>query len=139
MLGIKSIMTKEVIAITKDCPIYKAIEILLTNQITGMPVVEDNMHLLGILTEKDLLRVLYDSKCTSISDLMTKEIVTFDENDDLVDLVKCLIEKNFRRIPITSKGKVVGIVSRTDIIRCILLKKAKEQKQGKSAHKMLQG
>ncbi|MGA1824727.1 MAG: HPP family protein [bacterium] len=131
MAGIGSIMTKEVIAITKECPIDKAIEILLNNKITGMPVVEDNMHLVGIITEKDLLRVLYDSTCNSIADLMTTNVITFNENDNLVDLVRCLIEKNFRRIPITSQGKVVGIVSRTDVVKYILLNKAKEFKAGR--------
>jgi len=55
----KDIMTKEVISVKEDTPIYEAVKLLRKNEITGMPVVKDDMTLVGVLTEKDVLRLLY--------------------------------------------------------------------------------
>lgn len=131
-------MTKNVISVKKNYPLYKTIEILLENRITGVPVVTDNNRIIGIISEKDLMRLLYDSKWKSIEDFMTTDVTCFDENDNLVDLVRCLIENNYRRIPITSKGKLTGIVSRTDIVRYILLKKSKEQEKSEVIKRIIQ-
>ena len=86
-------------------------------------MVEDDMTLVGILTEKDVLR-LYDApdhwKNRTVNDFMTQPAVHFDENESLTDICDCLRSNVFRRVPVTSKGKVVGIVSRPDIIEYIL-------------------
>ena len=123
MLKAKDIMTEEVISVKKDAPIFEAVELLAKNEITGVPVVEDDMTLVGILTEKDVLRLFYASKDVenkTVSDFMTQPAVYFDENESLPDVCDCLMNNLFRRIPVTSKGKVVGIVSRPDIIEYIL-------------------
>ena len=59
MFKAKNIMTKEVISVKKDTPIYEAVELLAKNEVTGIPVVKDDMTLVGILTEKDVLRLFY--------------------------------------------------------------------------------
>ncbi len=51
---------------------------------------------------------------------MTKEVVSFEQNEDLIAICECLVENNFRRVPIVADGKLVGIISRRDIIRNIL-------------------
>ena len=123
MLKAKDIMTGEVISVKKDAPIFEAVELLAKNSITGIPVVEDDMTLVGILTEKDVLRLFYLSKDVenkTVSDFMTQPAVHFDENESLPDVCDCLMNNFFRRVPVTSKGKVVGIVSRPDILKYIL-------------------
>ena len=76
MFEIKSFMTSDVITVKKDTPINNAIEILLEKDITGLPVVEDDMTLIGVISEKDILSVLYDSKNDSakVEDFMTKGV-----------------------------------------------------------------
>ncbi len=123
MLKAKDIMTKEVITVRKDTPIFEALELLAKNDITGIPVVEDDMTLVGILTEKDVLRLFYaheDQKNETVSSFMTQPAVHFDENETLPDVCDCLMNYFLRRVPVTSNGKVVGIISRTDIIEYIL-------------------
>ena len=123
MLKAKDIMTKEVISVKKDAPIFEAVELLAKNNITGIPVVEDDMTLLGIITEKDVLRLFYvskDAENKTVSDFMTQPAVHFDENESLLDVCDCLIHNFFRRVPVTSKGQVVGIISRQDFIKYIL-------------------
>ena len=123
MLKAKDIMTTQVITATKDTPILEALELLAKNNITGIPVVEDEMTLVGILTEKDVLRLFYtndDLTKETVNSFMTQPAVYFDENEALGDVCECLMNYFLRRVPVTSNGKVVGIISRPDIIEYIL-------------------
>ncbi len=123
MLKAKDIMTKQVVNIKKEAPIYEAIEMLAKNGIAGIPVVEDDMTLVGIVTEKDVLRLFYadeQEKNKTVKDFMTQPAVHFNEDESLSDVCNCLINNDFRRVPVTSKGKVVGIISRPDVIKHIL-------------------
>lgn len=116
-------MTKEVVTVKENAPIYEAVELMATNNITGIPVVKDDMTLVGILTEKDVLRLFYahsHEKNKNVDYFMTKPTVSFDEDANLRDICDCLLQNSFRRVPVTSRGKVVGIVSRADIIEYIL-------------------
>jgi len=128
MLKAKDIMTKNVISIKKDTPIFEALEILATNNITGVPVVREDMILVGVLSEKDALRLVYaqqDANEKTVDDFMTQPAIHFDENENFLDICDCLVTNHFRRIPVTSQGKLVGIISRRDIINYILLQKRK--------------
>lgn len=120
MAKVKDIMTKHVISVKKETPIYKAIALLARNNISGIPVVEDDMTLVGVLSEKDTLKLFHlpeDAEDKTVGDFMTQQPISFDENDNLEDVCDCLANSHFRRVPVTSKGKLVGIVSRRDIIR----------------------
>jgi CBS domain-containing protein len=123
MLKAKDIMTEEVISVKKDTPIFEAVELLAKNSVTGIPVVEDDMTLVGILTEKDILRLFYalkDAENKTVCDFMTQPAVHFNESESLLDICDCLMNNPFRRVPVTSKGKVIGIISRQDFVEYIL-------------------
>jgi len=127
MFNAKGIMTKEVSTVRQDAKITDVIRLLVQKRITGVPVVSDDMRLLGVVTEKDILKTLpYDPniKGKSAADLMTSEIISFGENDSLMEVFESLVESNFRRVPILSEGKLVGIVSRRDIIKFLSVKAA---------------
>ena len=116
-------MTKEVITVTQDTPIYQAVELMATNDITGIPVVDGELNLVGVLTEKDVLTLFWaheDQKNETVSSFMTQPALHFDENDALASVCECLRNYDLRRVPVTSKGKVVGIISRADMIGYIL-------------------
>ncbi|MHC4572516.1 MAG: CBS domain-containing protein [Planctomycetota bacterium] len=124
MLKAKDIMTKDVISVKKDTPILEAVDVLIKNQITGVPVVEDDMTLAGIFTEKDALRLFYthqDEKNKTVGDFMTRPAVYYRDNDSLQAICDFMTFNYFRRVPVTSKkGTVVGIISRPDVIKYIL-------------------
>jgi len=123
MLEAKDIMTEEVISVKKGTPIYEAVELLAKNEVTGIPVVKDDMTLVGILTEKDVLRLFYadeSEKNKTVNYFMTQPAVHFDEDESLPDVCDCLMDNPFRRVPVTSNGKVIGIISRPDFIEHIL-------------------
>lgn len=119
----KDFMTKDVISVKKGTPILEALELMAEKNITGIPVVNDDATLEGILTEKDVLRLFHaseDKKCKVVEDFMTQPAIYFDEDEDLDEVCDCLMNNYFRRVPVTSKGKLVGIISRRDIIVYIL-------------------
>ena len=122
MFKVKEIMKTKVITVKRTTDTYEAIRILVENNITGLPVVNDDMTLAGIISEKDVLRLLYDmeDKPGSVEDFMTKDVISFDQDDSLIDITESLIKHDFRRVPILEDGKLIGILSRKDVIACIL-------------------
>ncbi len=119
MIRAKDIMSKKIMTVTKDANIRHVMKLLSENQVTGLPVVSEDMALLGVVTEKDILEVLLygkDVKSKTAGDLMTADIVSFEEDEDLMTIFRTLVEDNFRRVPILSDGKLTGIISRRDII-----------------------
>jgi CBS domain-containing protein len=122
LFNIKDIMTTKIVYVRKDTPVYDVVAMLVDNHITGIPVVNDDMSLAGVITEKDVLRLLYDDREEPgrTEDFMSTEVVSFDENEDIIAVCECLVKGSFRRVPIVSGGKLVGIISRRDIIKYIL-------------------
>ena len=130
MSEISDIMSTNVVTVSPDMTILEATNVLTKHDITGLPVVDRKKRLLGIVSEKDLLRLAYglkthtyasDDSPKTVEDVMTKEVVAFDEEDRLSDVIKCLMDGDFRRVPILSGGKLVGIISRRDLLVCNLL------------------
>jgi len=122
MFQAKTVMTTELVTVSTNTPIYEAISLMVDNGVTGIPVVDDEMRIIGIVTEKDVLKSLavLNESGGKVEDFMTADIVSFDEDEDLVIICECLINNHFRRVPILSEGKLVGIISRKDIIQYIL-------------------
>ena len=123
MFKTKDIMTKGVICVRIDTPILEAIEIMVNNGVSGVPVVEEDMTLVGILSEQDVLILVHthkEDKDRTAGGFMTQPVVYFEENECLLDICDRLKDSYIRRIPVTSDGKVTGIISRADILKYIL-------------------
>ena len=129
MFEIKNVMITDLITVKKQTPVYEAIRILVDKNITGLPVVNDDMTLAGIISEKDVMKLLYDieDKPGKVEDFMTEIPFSFDQEDSLIDVAECFVKNHFRRVPITSEGKLVGIISRKDIIKYILKLRHKDK------------
>ena len=125
MVQAKDVMTTRLMTIRPQTKIIEVIKLMVDHSVTGLPVVNDDMDLLGMVTEKDILEILlYEKniKRLTASDLMTTEITSFSEDDDLIAILKSLVENNFRRVPILSNGALVGIISRRDIMNFLSAK-----------------
>ncbi|MHC4324560.1 MAG: CBS domain-containing protein [Planctomycetota bacterium] len=123
MLEAKDIMTTQVFCIRKETPIFEAIRLMAEKNITGIPVVEDDQILVGMLSEQDVLRLFHtydDEKGRTVNDFMTQPAIHFEEDEPLLDVCYCLRDNSIRRVPVTSNGKVSGVISRSDILKCIL-------------------
>ncbi|MHC4622269.1 MAG: CBS domain-containing protein [Planctomycetota bacterium] len=123
MLKARDVMTTDVIVVKQDTPILEAVELLVKSEITGVPVVDNDMTLAGVFTEKDALRLFYthpDERSKTVGDFMTRPAVSYAENDSLQTICDFMMVNYFRRVPVVSKnGRVVGIISRPDLIRCV--------------------
>jgi CBS domain-containing protein len=131
MVKAKDIMSATVTTVHEYANVMEVIKLLVENNVTGLPVVDDSGRLLGMVTEKDILMLLlYDPnvKGKTVTDLMTTEIVHFDEDENLMTIFESLVQRNFRRVPILSEGRLVGIVSRRDIIKFLSAKAKRAQK-----------
>ncbi len=128
MTELVEIMSVDVIAITEETTIPEAVGLLVKHNITGLPVVDEKMRPIGIVSEKDLLKLVhsfqvreYDSSnpFNTIQAVMSKDVVTFDINDSISDVCICLMESKFRRVPILKDGRIVGIISRKDLLEIL--------------------
>ena len=121
MAKAKDIMNTGVLAVTRDTDIYEAIRIMVAHKVTGLPVIDEERRLVGIVTEKDVLTLLYniEDKPGRVETFMTPTVVAFDQDEDLAAIAESLCNNHFRRVPILSQGKLVGILSRKDVIRHI--------------------
>jgi CBS domain-containing protein len=123
MFKASEIMTKVVICAWPEMPIYDAIRTLANRSITGFPVVDAELNLVGMFSEKDAIKTLHmpdEGPEQTVADFMSTNVVSFDTNGNLVDLCDCLLENPFRRVPVTDNGKLVGIASVSDAMRAIL-------------------
>lgn len=116
------IMTKAVVTVGPDLSLKEAISLLLRHHISGMPVVDNSGKLVGIITEQDIINFVFSGNATNtkVQEAMTAELIAFDSDTDVVKIAECFIAKKIRRVPIVENGKVVGIISRRDILREML-------------------
>jgi CBS domain-containing protein len=108
-----------VITVTPQTRLYQALACIVDLNISGLPVVDSQMRLQGIITEKDLLAMLYEKQTTSglVENYMHRQVVSFPAETLLEEICACLVQNPFRRVPITHRGKVISVISRTDLVR----------------------
>lgn len=118
----KNIMTKGVVTINPETTIKESVNKLIEHEISGFPVVDENKNIVGVVTEKDLI-VAYDflrNTQEPVKDFMSTEIISIDEEMPIEKISRLLVSKNIRRVPVLKDKKVLGIVSRRDVLKCIL-------------------
>ncbi len=116
----KTIMTRQFVSIELDASADAAMELLLRHQISGLPVVDSQGNLKGVITEFDLLKLLFDTnQSASVADFLTRDVITVNEDDPLPAVAELFLSTTIRRVPVLREGKVVGIISRRDLIRYV--------------------
>ncbi len=102
-----------------DTPLYDAMDMIGKHHITGLPVVDEAMNLLGLITEKDVLDCVDNPEAigATVEPFMTTEVVSFDRKASLNEICACLTENNFHRVPILNGTRLMGVISRSDILK----------------------
>ena len=124
-LSVADIMTSQLVTFTPDTNIHKAIHVLLEKRLSGAPVVDDAGTLVGILSKKDCLKIVFSTsyhqdRGGSVSEYMSTDVQTLDFDMNLIDTAKHFLESSFRRFPVMQDGKLVGQVSRHDILKSLI-------------------
>jgi CBS domain-containing protein len=121
MLTADAIMTDNLVTIRPDAAIEDAIKLLLTQEISGLPVTDDDGHLVGIITEFALLAVVYDQqvKNHTVAQHMTRELITVEANDPISRVADLCIVHRVRRLPVMKEGRLAGLIARRDVLRAL--------------------
>jgi CBS domain-containing protein len=119
MPTIREVMKTDLITIQPDAPVADALRLLIDHGISGLPVVDADGAIVGVLSEKDLLKVFYEKDLT-VGGLMTRDPETISVDADLVEVFDSLMAANFRRVLIHDGGKLVGLISRADLMPALL-------------------
>ena len=123
MFKASDVAKRMVITVRPDTPIYDAIRLMANRNLTALPVVDENLSLIGVLSEKNVLRLLYettDRADQTVADYMSDDVSSLDMNASLIDLCDQLIDSGPRVMPLTENGKLCAIASRSDLIQGIL-------------------
>lgn len=114
---IRSIMTQDVVSIHVSSKISEALEMMKKHKIGGLPVVDDDKRVSGIITEKDVIS-LFKGKISGVKvrELMTRRVVTTTPGTCILEAEKTMVEQGFRRLPIVSNKKVLGMVTARSIL-----------------------
>jgi len=115
---IRSIMTQDVVSIHTSGRISEALELMKRHKIGGLPVVDDDKRVWAILTEKDLIS-LFKGRISGVkvAELMTRRVVTATPSMSIFEAERTMIEQGFRRLPIVSDKKVLGMITARSILR----------------------
>lgn len=122
MLTAGAIMTTDLVTVRADASIEEAIETLLEQRISGLPVTDDEGRLIGVITEFALLAVTYDNRVKNhtVAQHMTREVIAVDINDPISRIADLCIVHRVRRVPVLLDGKLIGVIARRDVLRALV-------------------
>ncbi|GAA0922333.1 HPP family protein [Pseudonocardia zijingensis] len=123
----RDVMSSPAIFLRPRVPADVAAALLVAHGFTAAPVVDDDGSVIGIATEADLVRGRFvpegwtvdEGPEPTVADVMTHAPICMRPDDDLVDLVSTMLDAPIRSIPIVEDGRLVGVVSRRDVLRVV--------------------
>ncbi|HEX6261628.1 MAG TPA: CBS domain-containing protein [Actinomycetota bacterium] len=133
-MHVKDVMTTPVVTLRPETPIKEAAALLVRHGVSGAPVVDEHEQLVGIVSESDLMALETTPDPRSrirlprwrrvrvprrVEQVMTRDVVTLPERADVADAARLMLERRVKRIPVVAEGRVVGIVSRRDVLRLL--------------------
>ncbi|MDD4085521.1 MAG: CBS domain-containing protein [Acidaminococcaceae bacterium] len=149
-MKVEEVMERNVIGINRNSSIEEIVSAMIESKVSGLPVLSDGGYLVGIVTEGDLLRlkttprlpefinllgaVIYyrgvdkyneDFKkllAQKASEIMTEDVVAVKEGTDIADVVHLMLDNNIKQVPVVDGSKLIGMVTRANIIRLLLNK-----------------
>ncbi|MDK4741530.1 CBS domain-containing protein [Rhizobium sp. CNPSo 3464] len=151
---VRDVMKVRIIKVSPDNSVKQAAELMLANHVSGIPVIDDEGQLVGLITEGDLLRrselghrtmadeslspeekarTYIKSNAWKVADVMSRNPVSIGEDTPLARVANLMEEHGIKRLPVTRAGAVVGIVSRADLLQAIIFAKPDETAPGDEA------
>ena len=123
-LRVREYMTTELVTITPDTEIMRAVYLLVEHDISGMPVVDEGGNLVGILTERDCIATAihagyFDEAGGPVRDFMSSPVETAEADDSLMNIADRLSKSICRRFPVVEDGRLVGLISRRDVLEAM--------------------
>ena len=144
MLLVKDVMMSPVVTITEDTPLGEAVALMHKSCISGLPIVDAEGNLTGLVTEYDVIQAMMprNTDCLltdtpnvraeamrerfceiaqqPVSNIMAKNVAAISDHETIMDAAGVVLIRKFKRVPVVREGKPVGIVSRVDILKAML-------------------
>ncbi len=122
---VRDYMTSALVVLAPDLDVLRAMQKLIEHRISGAPVVDAHGNLVGLLTQRDCLTVAFRSGYHQeppgkVADYMTGEVETVAADTTLVEVIEKFVRSPFRRFPVMEGNRLVGQISRRDILRAVI-------------------
>lgn len=123
-LNVGDYMTRSIVSFSPEQDVIAAAKFLSERGFSGAPVVDDTGNLAGILSDTDCIRAMikfgFDPDWRGlVSEFMSPDVSTVDIDDSILEVAQRFTEKRFRRYPVMEDNRVVGVVSRIDVLRAL--------------------
>ena len=140
------VMTRRVISVRPESPVLEAIQLMVKHRISGLPVLDDRGMIVGIVTEGDFLRrheigterrrphwlelligpgrlaqEYVHSRGRKVAEVMTRDVVSVTEDAPLHEIVRLMERHRFKRVPVLSLGRIVGIITRANLLQAMVV------------------
>jgi CBS domain-containing protein len=112
MIPVKEVMTRNVVAFREDTPVEEIAVTLTAKRITGAPVLATDGHVVGIVSEVDV----FTKKGAVARDIMSPHVISVTEDMGIDEAARLLAGERIRRVPVIKGGKMVGLLSRSDVL-----------------------
>lgn len=112
-MQVRDAMTTDVVTIQEHQTRQQAAKLLSQHRVSGLPVVNNDNMLVGVVTEYDIL----SRDGNTVGDIMTRSVISVSADTDLDTAGHILVHERIRRLPVLDRGKVIGILSRADLVR----------------------
>lgn len=118
----KQAMSRGLVTLRPDMDVLEALRILVEGRLSGAPVTDQVGNLIGILTERDCMKIALGAGYHSedgghVANFMTTDVVTVDANTPITEIAERFANSNFRRLPVIDQGRLIGIISRRDVLK----------------------
>jgi CBS domain-containing protein len=118
-------MTRKPVVFARDTDLLDAVRILVDKRISGAPVIDERGNLVGVLTERDFLKAAlvagYHGEIGGcVGDYMSTDVQAVNAEDSLLDVATRFVETRYRRFPVMEDNRVVGLVTRQDVLRTVI-------------------
>jgi len=112
-MKVRDVMTTKVITIRENLTKQQAARLLAQHHISGLPVVNEENMLVGVVSEFDVI----GKEGQRVGEIMTQSVISVAADTDLEEVRHILVHERIRRLPVLEQGKLIGIVSRADLVR----------------------
>lgn len=113
----KDVMTRDIITVRPSTKVKNLAMILIKNQISGAPVADKDGKILGIVSEADILA----KKGKDAKAIMSKKVISVRQDTAVEEIAQLMVTHAIKRLPVMDGGKIIGIVSRADIVNAIAM------------------
>jgi len=123
-VSVKDHMTKNPVTLAQDMEILQATHLLIEHDISGAPVLDRHGRLVGVLTERDCMRVAMQAGYHGepgglVKDFMSENPQWIGPEQSVLTLADLFINGRFHRYPVVDNGRLVGVISRRDVMRAV--------------------